>query len=324
MNLVSFGSTGTFSSTLALGTANFGNRWGHGADEDTSRAILESYVDAGGNHVDTADVYQAGESEEIIGRLLNGRRNDFLLATKYTSGAGPDTNRLSLGNSRRAMVASVEASLRRLDTDRIDLLWVHQPDGLTPAEEILRGLDDLARAGKIIYAGLSNFPAWAVARAATLAEITRSLPIAAVQFEYSLVNRWAEAELIPAARALGLARLGWSPLGGGLLSGKYRRGETGRAEAFGGKVFQAENNQQRTETLNLVLEVAEQIGATPDQVAIAWVAAKGVLPLIGPRNLEQATSNLGAAKVVLSNEQLAALDAVSAPPTSPAARAASE
>lgn len=324
MKLEPFGRTGTYSATLALGTANFGDRSGYGANEEAARSVFDAYIDAGGNHIDTADVYQFGESEEIVGRILKGRREAFLLATKYTSGAVADANRLVLGNSRRAMIASVEASLKRLDTDRIDLLWVHHPDGLTPVEEILRGLDDLARAGKIVYAGLSNFPAWTVARAVTLAEITRSLPIAAVQFEYSLVNRSAEVELIPAARALGLAQLGWSPLGGGLLSGKYRKGETGRAEAFGGKVFQSENNAQRTETLNRVLDIAVEIGATPDQVAIAWVAAKGVLPLIGPRNLAQATSNLGAAKLKLSSEHLTSLNAVSAPTATSAARIASE
>ena len=313
MQTIPFGRTGLSLSQVALGTANFGQRWGHGADEAQSAAILDAYAEAGGNVLDTADIYQFGESEQILGRLLaGGRREAFFLATKYTNGAVPKAGPLVTGNSRRAMVASVEASLRRLQTDRLDLLWVHHPDGRTSSEEIVRGLDDLARAGKILYAGLSNFPAWRVARAVTLAELTRSVPITAVQFEYSLVQRTPESELLPATQALGLAAWTWSPLGGGMLTGKYRRGEQGRAEALGGKVFQPEDSAQRGAVLDAVLAVASESRASPDQVAIAWVAGRGVLPLIGPRSLEQLRSNLGATAVVLSDAQRARLDAASA------------
>ncbi len=318
MDQIPFGRTGLHSAAIALGTANFGTGWGHGAEEGEAQAILDAYAAAGGNHIDTADIYQFGQSEEILGRLLRGRREDFLLASKLSLGDRPGAGRLVTGNSRKAMVASVEASLRRLQTDRIDLYWVHQPDPVTPSEEILRGLDDLARAGKILYAGLSNFPAWRVARAVTLAEVARTLPVAAVQFEYSLVNRSAEAELIPAARAFGLAQVTWSPLGGGLLSGKYRRGETGRAEALGGKVFQAEDTAQRTAILDRLLAVAAEVEASPDQVAIAWAGSRGAIPLIGPRSMAQLTSNLGAAALTLSPDHLAALDTVSAPVGTPA------
>jgi aryl-alcohol dehydrogenase-like predicted oxidoreductase len=307
-----FGTTGVPLSEVALGTANFGTRWGHGADAADSAAIFNAYADAGGNFVDTADVYQFGESEEILGTLLEGRREDFFLATKFTSGASADAGRLVTGNSRKAMVASIDASLKRLKTDRIDLYWVHQPDALTPAEEIVRGLDDLARAGKILYAGLSNFPAWRLVRAATLAELTRSLPIAAAQFEYSLVHRDPEADLLTACRALGIEPVTWSPLGGGMLTGKYRKGETGRAEALGGKVFQSENTQLRSAALDVVLDVAAELKVSPDQVAIAWVGSRGALPIIGPRSLMQLTSNLGAAALTLSAEQLARLDLASA------------
>lgn len=288
-----FGATGLQVSQLALGTGNFGTGWGHGADADTAAAIFNTYAEAGGNFIDTADVYQFGQSEQILGALLSGRRNDFVLATKYTSGAAPGANRLVTGNSRKAMIASVEASLSRLNTDRIDILWTHHPDSITPIEEILRGFEDLSRAGKILYAGLSNFPAWRLSRAVTLAEVKNTLPIAAAQFEHSLVHRAPEADLFPAARALGLGMVTWSPLGGGMLTGKYRQGQAGRAEGLGGKVFQPENSAQRTAVLDAVLAIAEELGASPDQVAIAWAASHGAVPMIGPRSLAQLTSNLG-------------------------------
>ncbi|MDD2869303.1 aldo/keto reductase [Neomegalonema sp.] len=316
MNYRIFGNTGLRVSQLALGTGGFGLGWGHGADARESAAIFNAYAEAGGNFIDTADVYQFGQSEEILGGLLENRREDFVLATKYTNGAAPGANRLVTGNSRKAMVASLEASLKRLKTDRIDLYWVHHPDGVTPSEEIIRGLDDLARAGKILYAGLSNFPAWRLARVATIAELTRALPVAAAQFEHSLVHREPEADLFPASRALGLGVVTWSPLGGGLLTGKYRKGETGRAEAMGGRVFQAENSEQRTRILDVVLAVAEELETTPDRVAIAWAGAQDAIPMIGPRKLTQLESNLGAISLKLSEAQFARLDEVSnlAPP----------
>jgi aryl-alcohol dehydrogenase-like predicted oxidoreductase len=313
MDYASFGSTGLSVSRLALGTANFGTAWGHGSDGETAAAIFNAYAEAGGNFIDTADVYQFGQSEQILGALLAGRRDDFVLATKYTNGAAPGANRLATGNSRRAMIASVEASLARLNTDRIDILWTHHPDGVTPIEEILRGFEDLSRAGKILYAGLSNFPAWRLSRAVTLAEVRNTLPIAAAQFEHSLVHRAPEADLFPASQALGLGMVTWSPLGGGMLTGKYRRGEAGRAEGMGGKVFQPEDSEQRTRTLDAVLALAAELGASADQVAIAWAASHGAVPMIGPRSLAQLTSNLGALALTLSPDQLARLDAVSAP-----------
>lgn len=311
MKIRLFGKTGVRVSRIALGTANFGKRWGHGADEAESAAIFNAYADAGGNFIDTADIYQFGQSEEILGTLLAGRRETFFLATKFNYGAGPEPGSLVTGNSRRAMTASVEASLKRLKTDRIDLLWVHNPDELTPTEEIVRGLDDLSRAGKILYAGLSNFTAWRLARAVTMAELTHAVPIAAAQFEYSLVHRQPEDDILPASQALGLAPVTWSPLGGGMLTGKYRKGETGRKEAFGGKVFQAETSQRRQATLDAVLAIAEELHVSPDQVAIAWVAERGGLPIIGPRTIAQLASNLGAATLTLSTDQLVRLDRTS-------------
>ncbi|KQO75083.1 aldo/keto reductase [Rhizobium sp. Leaf262] len=305
--------TGLRVSELVLGTGNFGTRWGHGSQPDEARRILDTYAEAGGNFLDTADSYQFGESEEILGNLLAGRRDDFVLATKFSRSASPNGGILATGNSRLAMVASVEASLKRLKTDRLDLYWVHYADGVTPVEEIVRGFEDIARAGKVLYAGLSDFPAWRVARAATIAELRGTIPIAGLQVEHSLVERTTEYELLPMAQAMGLGTVAWSPLGGGMLTGKYRQGEKGRAEGFGGKVFQAENSDQRSAILDAVIEIAEDIGVSPGEVAIAWVAAKGTLPIIGPRTVGQLETNLAAANVELSAGQIARLDAVSAP-----------
>ncbi|AUG53470.1 aldo/keto reductase [Thalassospira marina] len=304
--------TGLRISELALGTGAFGKGWGYGTDLEESGRILGRYLDAGGNFIDTADSYQFGDSEEWLGKLITSNRNDIVLASKYTMGASAQGTLAGSGNSRKNMVMSLEASLKRLNTDHLDIFWVHFSDNMTPGEEILRGFEDLARAGKILYAGLSDFPAWRVSRMATLAELRNTLPIAAIQVEHSLVQRSTEHELLPMADALGLATLAWSPLGGGMLTGKYRNGEKGRAEGLGGRVFQPENSAQRTAILDTVLAIASEKGATPGQVAIAWVAAKGSLPIIGPRTLAQLDDNLGAAELVLSIDEIARLDDASA------------
>ena len=304
--------TGLRVSELVLGAGTFGTRWGHGAEPDEAGRIFNAYAEAGGNFIDTANGYQFGQSEEILGGLLSGRRDDFVLATKFTFQTDPKAGILVTGNSRRSMVSSVEASLKRLKTDRIDLYWAHVSDGVTPVEEIVRGFDDLARAGKILYAGLSDFPAWRVARAVTIAELRGVTPIAGLQVEHSLVERTTEQELLPAGQALGLGIVAWSPLGGGVLTGKYRQGETGRREGFGGRVFQEENSPHRTAILDTLIVVAKDAGVTPAEIAIAWVAAKGSLPIIGPRTLAQLENNLAAAKATLSPEQIARLDEASA------------
>ncbi|RMO82180.1 aldo/keto reductase [Pseudomonas syringae group genomosp. 3] len=324
MKYKTFGKTGLSVSQIALGTGNFGTGWGYGADPVVSEAMFNAYAEAGGNFIDTADIYQFGQSEELLGALLQGRRDDFVLATKFTNGASANPGRLTTGNSRKAMVSSVEASLKRLKTDRIDLYWAHHPDAVTPIEEILRGLEDLARAGKILYAGLSNFPAWRLARAVTLAEISRTLPIAAAQFEHSLVHREPEADLFQASYALGLGIVTWSPLGGGMLTGKYRQGEKGRAEGFGGKVFQPENSAQRTLILDTVLEIAAERHVSASQVAIAWASTHGAIPIIGPRSQEQIADNLGASALTLADEQIQRLDAVSSLDSTAAPRLAAD
>lgn len=306
-----FGNTGLRVSSLALGTGNFGKGWGYGADQEEARQIYTRYREAGGNFIDTADQYQFGQSEAMLGDFIAADRDDIILATKFSLGDSPDAGLQRSGNSRKAMLRSVEASLKRLKTDHIDLLWVHMPDGVTPIDEIARGLDDLIRSGKILYAGLSDFPAWRVATAATLAELRGWSPISAVQLEYSLVERSAERELLPMAAGFNLGTVGWSPLGGGLLTGKYRKGETGRAQGLG-VVIHGESDQRKTSTVDAVLAVAEETGHSPGQVAIAWVLAKGTLPIIGPRTAEQLADNLASLEVRLTLAQLERLDAASA------------
>ena len=306
-----FGQTGLRVSSIALGTGNFGKGWGYGAEREEAQKVYTSYREAGGNFVDTADQYQFGQSEEMVGYFIASEREDIVLATKFSLGDSLESGLQRTGNSRKAMIQSVEASLRRLKTDRLDLLWVHMPDAVTPVEEIARGLDNLIRAGKILYSGLSDFPAWRVATAATLTESRGWAPISAVQLEYSLVERTAERELLPMAVAFNLGTVVWSPLGGGLLTGKYRKGETGRAQGLGA-VIHSESDERKTATVDEVLAISKETGLPAGQIAIAWVLAKGLLPIIGPRTLEQLVDNLASVEAQLSEEQIQRLDRISA------------
>lgn len=300
--------TGLRVSGIALGGAMFGNSAGYGAEPATVREMLDAYLTAGGNFIDTSDQYQGGESEQLVGEYITSRRNELVLATKYTFTHSRSSAIAMLGNSRKAMVQAVEASLKRLRTDRIDLYLAHAADNITPVEEIMRGFEDLTRAGKIIYGGFSNFPAWRIATAATLADLRNWAPLTCVQLEYSLISRTAERELLPMAHGFGLGVLGYSPLGGGVLTGKYRKGETGRVTHFTGKTPDA-----RYDTiLDQLFEIATATGANAGQVAIAWAAAKGVIPVIGPRTVAQLEDNLGAVHVQLTAEQINQLDEVSA------------
>jgi aryl-alcohol dehydrogenase-like predicted oxidoreductase len=304
--------TGLRVSEIVLGAGMFGTRWGHGATSEESRRIFDGYLEAGGNFIDTSDTYQFGESEELLGEFIEQVRDDLFLTTKYTMGADPKDGILKTGNSRKAMVRSLEQSLKRLKTDRLDLYWVHFPDAVTPIDEIVRGLDDLVRAGKILYVGLSDFPAWRVSAASVLAQLRGWAPIAAQQIEYSLVERTPERELLPMAAAHGIATVGWSPLGGGILTGKYRKGETGRETGMGGRVFQPENTAQRSAIIDRLEAIAAETNSNPGRVALAWVSAKGVLPIIGPRTRAQLDDNLAALDLSLSSEHLRQLDEVSA------------
>jgi aryl-alcohol dehydrogenase-like predicted oxidoreductase len=300
--------TGLPVSELALGTGMFGQTWGYGATADEVKSMIHGYAEAGGNFIDTADNYQWGVSEQWIGEVIAPNRNDFVLSSKYTRGTAAASSLGMLGNHRKSMVQAVEASLKRLKTDRIDLYFAHMDDFLTPVEEIVRGLDDLVRAGKIVYGGLSNFPAWRIATAATIADLRGWAPVTAVQIEYSLLQRTTERELLPMAEGFGLGVMAWSPMAGGLLTGKYRKGETGRATDLKASVLHASSDV----VLDVLFAVAAELDANPGQVAIAWVKAKGAIPVLGPRTRAQLDDNLKAAALVLSAEQIGRLDTASA------------
>jgi aryl-alcohol dehydrogenase-like predicted oxidoreductase len=304
--------TGLKVSEFALGTGGLGKAYGYGTEPDEALKILEGYAEAGGNLIDLSDAYQRGESERLIGTFVGNNRNDFVLISKYSRSAQTNPSLGILGNSRKVMVQAVEESLKRLKTDHIDIYFAHLDDGVTPMEEIVRGFDDLARAGKIVYGGLSNFAAWRVATAATVADLRGWLPIAAIEVEYSLMERTTERELLPMAEAMGLGVLGYSPLAAGLLTAKYRKGEKGRATEFKASVRHAAADHEAL--LDILIAVAAEVQSDPAKVAIAWVSAKGVIPIIGANTRLQLDANLGASLIRLDAEQIARLDKVSAVP----------
>lgn len=302
------GPSGLRVSEYALGTMTFGEEWGWGASREESRRMFEAYAARGGNFLDTANRYTEGTSERLVGDFIAADRDHWVVATKYTLFDRKGDPNFS-GNHRKNLMRSVKASLERLGTDFIDLLWVHMWDGTTPVAEVLRGLDDLVRAGTVHHVGISDTPAWVVAQANTMAELRGWTPFVALQLRYSLIDRAAERDLLPMARAFGLAVTPWSVLGAGVLSGKYTGGEgTGRAAA---RVAKVERNLGIAE---VVRGVAAEAGATPAQVAIAWARQQPgtVLPILGARNLAQLEDNLGALDVRLDAAHLAALDAASA------------
>lgn len=318
MRYTTFGArTGLRVSQYALGTGNFGTGWGAGASDDDARAIFDRYVESGGNFIDTADVYQFGQSEELVGRFVASHRDDFVIGTKFTLGAGSQKLLARSGNARKNMRISIEESLGRLNSDYVDILWVHYPDALTPIEEILRGLEDLVSQGKVLHGALSNFPAWRVSRAVALGELANWAPVSGIQVEYSLVERSPDRELLPMAEALGLGATLWSPLGGGLLSGKYRSSDQGRLTDLKTLVH-TESSAQKTAVVDAVLEVAAEIGRPAAQVAVAWVnekarrAATPIIPIIGPRSVAQLDDYLAALNFELTSDQFDALSDASA------------
>ncbi|MGV9817731.1 aldo/keto reductase [Nocardia xishanensis] len=310
------GRSGLRVSPLSLGTMTFGADWGWGADRDEARKIFDTYVDRGGNFIDTASQYTDGTSEQLLGEFTADNRESLVLATKYTMLRRPgDPN--SGGNHRKSMFASVEASLRRLNTDYIDLLYLHAWDFLTPVEEILRGMDDLVRSGKVLYVGISDAPAWQISRMQTIADLRGWSPLIALQIEYSLLERTVERDLVPMARELGLGVIPWSPLGSGVLTGKYGRADLEQrieASAAGTRKNVAAANGSLTERglaiADVVQEVAAQLGKTPSQVAIAWTLRNpGVTsPIIGARTAAQLEDNLGALDVEFDANQLDRLE----------------
>lgn len=293
---------------------SFGDKWGFGADEATSHEVLTAYEEGGGNFLDTANKYHMGQTEEIVGRWLDGRRERHVVATKYTLAMDhQDPN--TAGNSRKNMVRSVEDSLRRLRTDYIDLLWVHAWDRLTPYDEVMRGLDDLVRAGKVLYVGVSDHPAWVVSASNVLAELRGWSAYVGLQIEYSLIERTVERELVPMADHFGMSVLAWAPLGGGLLTGKYTRGGAVDSLRQQGNEARGRTSEQNLAVARTVDEVADEVGATPARVATAWVMAQGygMIPIVGARKVSQIKDTLGAAEVKLDQAQLDKLDAVSRP-----------
>jgi aryl-alcohol dehydrogenase-like predicted oxidoreductase len=293
----------------------FGTDWGWGADKETSRQIYEAFREAGGNFIDTANFYTNGTSEKLIGEFIASERDRVVLATKYSSSIDDDNPNAS-GNSRKNMVQSVEASLKRLDTDYIDLYWVHVWDFMTPIEEVIHGLDDLVRQGKVLYVGISDTPAWIVSQAQMLAQLRGWSPFVGLQIEYSLVERTVEREFLPMAHALDLGVLAWSPLGSGILTGKYNR-ESGQIGGTSGEstrqnVMDLQHMSDRSLAIAAVVqEVAREIGRESAQVALNWVRQKGVIPVVGARKRSHIKSNLSCLDFELSEEQMARLDEAS-------------
>jgi aryl-alcohol dehydrogenase-like predicted oxidoreductase len=299
------GQTGLRVSELFLGAMIFGKQGEGVVPPDESGRMLDLYADAGGNVIDTANAY--GDSEVVLGELLGGRRDRFVLATKYTL-SRDDSDPNAAGNHRKNLTLSLEASLRRLRTDYLDVYWVHIWDWHTPIEETMRALDDAVRAGKILYVGISDAPAWLVARANTLAEWRGWTPFAGLQVPYNLLKRDVERELLPMAEAFGMSVAAWAPLAGGVLSGKFTR--PGGAEA-GTRVAPESLSARDHAAARAVQEVADGLGATAAQVAIAWTYARSraVHPIIGARSAQQLKDNLGAAEVALPAEAVQRLEA---------------
>ena len=303
------GRSGLKVSELCLGTMGFGTEGGWGADAATSFDIMDAYANAGGNFLDTANMYKLGTSEKIIGDYLTHHDRDyFVLATKYTL-KDNTTNPNASGNNRKNMMRSVEQSLKRLKTDFLDILYLHIWDDITPIDEVLRAMDDLIRQGKINYAAISDTPAWVVAKGNTLAELMGWSQFVALQVEYSLLARTPERELIPMAKHFGITVTPWAPLAGGALTGKYLRGEKGRVKPESNRL-----NERAEAITKVVVAIADELGVSPGNVALQWTRQQGFscIPIIGATKVDQFKDNLKTIDVTLSDEQLKRLDEASA------------
>ncbi|GBF52850.1 oxidoreductase [Microcystis sp. 0824] len=306
------GNSGLRVSELCLGTMTFGEDWGWGSDKEESRAVFQAFAEAGGNFLDTANIYTNGTSETLVGEFVKGDREKWVIATKYSLNTRPgDVN--ACGNHRKNLFQAVEASLKRLGTDYIDLLWLHIWDSLTPIEEVMRAFDDLVRMGKVLYIGISDSPAWIVSQANTLATLRGWTPFIGLQIEYSLKERTPERELLPMAKALNIGVTAWSPLGGGVLTGKYNQPNPvdGRLSMTDQPFQIFDRDLKIAET---VLEIAREIGKSPAQVALNWLRNRpnSVIPIIGARRLSQLQDNLACVDFNLTGEQLQRLDNISA------------
>ena len=308
MKHVLFGRSGLRVSELCLGAMQFGDPQRPSADAKESRAIFDAFAEAGGTFIDTADGYAFGESEKLVGEFVRADRDHFTIASKYTNGRTTDL--MKGGNSRKNMMRAVEGSLKRLGVDRIDLYYLHMWDFTTPWDEILRGLDDLVRAGKIHYAAVSNTPAWEIARANMMADLRGWAPFVGMQINYNLAERSPERELLPMAKALDLGVTVWGPLAGGLLTGRYRAGTPASDTPVRRKTGDA---PERTLSIgDLVVEIAQARGASPAQVALAWLRAHTqygrIIPILGPRTLAQFVDTLKCRDVTLDADELKRLD----------------
>jgi aryl-alcohol dehydrogenase-like predicted oxidoreductase len=309
------GKSGLRVSELCLGAMTFGDEWGWGASKDESRKIYDTFLEAGGNFIDTANVYTDGSSERFLGEFMAGHREKVVLATKYTL-SGPLQDPNSGGNHRKSMMQAVEASLRRLKTDYIDLYWLHAWDFLTPVDEIMRAFDDLVRQGKVLYIGVSDAPAWIVSRANTMAELRGWTGFVGLQIEYSLIERTVERELLPMARELDLGVTAWSPLAGGLLTGKYsQQGGEGEARRLEHPMLEglSDIDKRKLAIVEAVKSVAQDIGCPEPQVPLAWLRQQPgvVIPIVGARTVSQLKDNLGCLDVTLDSEHLQRLDEAS-------------
>ncbi|MTD09640.1 aldo/keto reductase [Serratia sp. YC16] len=312
------GRSGLRVSPLALGTMTFGADWGWGAELAEARRLFDVYVERGGNFIDTANRYTEGSAERFVGEFAAGRRDRLVIATKYTLPMPPDDPN-SGGNHRKSMLRSVEASLQRLNTDYIDLLYLHAWDFTTPVEEIMRAMDDLVRAGKVLYVAVSDLPAWQASRMQMLAELRGWSSLIALQIEYSLLERTVERELMPMAQELGLGVIPWSPLAGGVLSGKYRRQDLQPSPDEAGtrrETVRAKGmlNARNLDIADAVNQIAHGTGYTPAQIALAWTLRHPTVtaPIVGARTLAQLEDNLGALNVTLAQEHWRRLDDLSA------------
>lgn len=305
-----FGNTGLRVSELCLGTMTFGDDWGWGASEELCKELVATFLDAGGNFIDTANFYTNGSSEKILGNILEGIRPEIVLGSKYSL-MTDKKNINSGGNHRKNMIKSVEDSLRRLKTDYLDIYWVHIIDRYTPIEEVLRGLEDLVRSGKILHTGISDTPAWNIAQANAIAKERNWTSFSAIQAEYSLIERTSERELIPMSEAENMTVLAWSPLGGGLLSGKYNSKD--KAIIEGSRLEKSKRlTVHNLAIADVVIEIAKEKNVSPATVSLAWIRRNPIIiPIIGSRKLEQLKDNLTCLDVELNQDQLNRLEQVS-------------
>jgi aryl-alcohol dehydrogenase-like predicted oxidoreductase len=323
MKFNQLGRSGLLVSDLCLGAMIFGEESTRGTPPAEAERMINRYLDAGGNFIDTSDVYADGRSEEIVGRVIKEKRDQIVVATKvrFASGQGPN----DAGLSRRHILQAAHASLRRLNTDYIDLYYMHGWDALTPLQESLRTFDELVTAGKVRYIGVSNFKAWQVMKALALSDSSEWVRFVAGQYQYSLVKRDIEYEFSDLFLSEGIGLMPWGPLGGGFLSGKYRRDQRPQAASEGRiattsddteEAWQRRNTERNWQIVETVNEVAKERSATTPQVALAWLRAQPMVTsvILGARTLSQLEDNLGAADLELSAEEITKLNQVSAPP----------